>query len=146
MKSRTWHFDPFVLFLIYNSQWVSVVKPVGCSDEPSLFANELIVVCCFAFRLCPAESGHSDVISVHGPRHGVDESWLTLVDEAIDLVGIDFNFLPAVNHFLVLFTWYNLLDALLPVLPLILIHSSKIYPLLVLECLDFKPVSDTFAQ
>lgn len=142
----SWHSDSFVLLVVDDLEGVGVVKAVGSADEAPLLADELVVVLGLVLRLRPSEGGHSDVVGIHGPGHRVDEGRLTLIHEAVHFIRVHLDFLSSVNHFPILFTWHNLLDAFLPVFLFIFIHSSKVYSLFVLKGLNFKPIPDSFAQ
>ena len=78
LECRPWRLNSLVLLLVDNDERVIIVKSVGGSNETPLLADKLVeslgLVDIFSLRA--SKSGHPDIVSVHGPGHGVDKSRL----------------------------------------------------------------------
>ena len=136
MESRSRAFYFWRNFSIHNIHWVSAFIHIRGSYEASLLRYKLVVIGCFVFGLVSSECLHSEIISIHSPRHWVNESWLVMVYEAIDFISILFDLLPLFDLDRVwALSWRNQIS--FPQLFRLLVNVTIMDPLLVHKLLHF---------
>ena len=133
--------------LLNNFHGVIVEEAVRCSNETSLFRNELIKILVLLCSCLSAKSRHSCIKSIHSPTHGIDEFWLIIIGETVDFICVFFDFFTGLDHFAVwLVRLKRFVFRSLSIPIFFLIESAEMDPLFVLESFYFETVGHPLAQ